>query len=94
MSIAVKMVNRQILLLSSSQVHGHGFLEHSKSIICEFLQRQVNQSEIHSISVYNFSTDRNDVSEVTFVPYAHAQGDYDGYTKKISDVLTGWGICI
>lgn len=37
------------------------------------------------------SIDRNNVSEVTFVPYANAHNDYDGYTKKVSDVLRAWG---
>lgn len=41
--------------------------------------------------VFFFWIVRNNVNEVTFVPYANAHSDYDGYTKKISDVFSAWG---
>lgn len=31
------------------------------------------------------------MSELVFVPYANAKGDYDGYTKKMGDAFASFG---
>lgn len=37
---------------------------------------------------------RNNVKEVIFVPYAKANGDYDGYTKLMGDALSSFGYTV
>lgn len=33
------------------------------------------------------------MKEVTFIPYANAHKDYDGYAKRVHDAITPWGNC-
>ncbi|XP_047514355.1 probable alpha-aspartyl dipeptidase [Pieris napi] len=56
----------------------------------------LSSSNCHGYSLLEFAKEEickflssNDVKELIFVPYA--QNDFDGYTKKISDVINPWG---
>lgn len=91
------MSKRQLLLLSSSNYHGHEYLEFAKDLITNFLKKWKHSLLLKNREIIFFISDRfrNNVDKVLFIPYASAKpNSYDEYTEKVRKVMRSWGIQI
>lgn len=82
--------NRALFLLSSSRVHGYGYLEHAKEDLTKFLQKYVHINVKRYLTYCDyFLLFRHCVKTVLFVPYALR--DYDKYTATVQKAMGPWG---
>lgn len=86
------MSKRQLLLLSSSNFHGHEYLQFAKDWIVNFLKKWVSFCVQMSDEFIWWNHCRKNVDRVLFIPYASAKpNSYDEYTEKVRKPLRSWG---